>query len=206
LIAQLSGHVAAVTEETALVDVGPLVLEVLVPAHTVALLQPLVGTTVRLHTLLFVDGSVATGNLVPRLVGFLSAADRDFFHLLNKVKGVSTRKALRIMAVPSDQIAAAIESGDERLLTSLPEVGKRTAAQMVTELRGQVHAFIEATAAPRPVEALAGPPQLALEIMVSWGDRRADAQRWIAAALEEQPGLSGVDEIVRAAYRSKQKG
>ena len=35
--------------------------------------------------------------------------------------------------------------------------------------------------------------------------RRADAQRWIAAAVEADPNLAEPDAIVRAAYRAKQE-
>jgi hypothetical protein len=46
--------------------------------------------------------------------------------------------------------------------------------------------------------------RVALEILVQWGDRRADAQRWIAAAVERDPALAEPDAIVRAAYRARE--
>ncbi|HMQ17395.1 MAG TPA: hypothetical protein PKC49_15630, partial [Phycisphaerae bacterium] len=59
---------------------------------------------------------------------------------------------------------------------------------------------------PTPVVAeWTGVRRVALEILVQWGDRRADAQRWIAAALEEVPDLREPEEIVRAAYRVKNR-
>jgi Holliday junction resolvasome RuvABC DNA-binding subunit len=108
------------------------------------------------------------------------------------------------MSVPSSQIAQAIAQGDERFLAGLPEVGKRTAGQIVAQLGGKVERFLAPSAAPLPAAALSGAERLALDILVRWGDRRADAQRWIALALEAEPGLREPDEIVRAAYRAKQ--
>jgi Holliday junction DNA helicase RuvA len=195
--------VAGVSGQSAAVEVGGLCYEVLVPASSLPDLQRLVGNDVTLFTIQYLDGNPAMGNLVPRLVGFLAETEREFYHELVKVKGVSTRKALRAMAVPAHQLAAAIENGDERFLASLPELGKRTAAQIIAQLRGQVQRFLAPAAAPLPVGELTDAQRIALDILVQWGDRRADAQRWIAAAVEGNPKLTEPDEIVRSAYRVK---
>lgn len=157
-----------------------------------------------MFTIQYLDGNPAVGHLVPRLVGFLSEPERDFFNELVKVKGLGIRKALRTMSVPASQIALAIENGDERFLAGLPEIGKRTATHIVAHLRGKVRRFVTPTAAPTPVAEMTAAQKIALEILVSWGDRRANAQRWIAAAVDAQPDLSEPDEIVRVAYRIKQ--
>lgn len=205
MIAEIVGRLRSVKEHTAYVDGGTLTYELLIPDSAMADLHPLIGAEVRLHTLFFLDGSMATGNLVPRLVGFPTEAERDFFVLLNRVKGISTRKALRAMAVPHQQIAAAIANGDERYLVGLPEIGKRTAAQIITDLRDEVQRFVAPAAAPAPVSQLTDAQRVAIEIIVQWGDRQADAQRWVTAAVDADATLGTPDEIVRAAYRVKQR-
>ncbi|MBN2446296.1 MAG: hypothetical protein JXO22_06210 [Phycisphaerae bacterium] len=205
MISQLTGRVVRVTEHTAIIEAGALAWEVLVPTTARHDLTRLIDNEVRMHTLLFIDGGLAGGALVPRLVGFLTETERDFFNLLTKVKGISTRKALRAMSIPCHEIAAAIERGDERLLTSLPEIGKRTAAQIVTELREQVAPFVAPGAVPRPAAELTDAQQVALTIICQWGDRRADAQQWVTAAVEADSSLSDPEDIVRAAYRIKMK-
>jgi len=206
MICRLSGGVASVGEQTVVIHAGPIGYEVLVPRAALGLLQRLVSGEVTLFTLEYLEGNPTVGHLVPRLIGFLSEPERDFFTELLKVKGLGIRKALRTMAVPAHQIALAIEHGDERFLASLPEIGKRTASQIVAQLRGKVSRFLVPTAAPLPVAEMTAAQKLALEILVSWGDRRADAQRWIAAAVEAQPELAEPDEMVRAAYRVKHGG
>jgi len=203
MICRITGRVVSVTDQAVTVEVGGLCYEVLVPASSVPDLQRLTDNEVTLFTIEYLDGNPALGNLVPRLVGFLAESDREFYHELNKVKGVSTRKALRAMAVPAHQFAAAIENGDERFLGNLPEIGKRTAAQTIAQLRGKVQRFLAPAAAPLPIGELTNAQRIALDILVQWGDRRADAQRWIAAAVEQSPKLNEPDEIVRAAYRIK---
>ena len=203
MICRLSGRVVSVDEQAAVVEVGGLCYEVLVPACSLPDLARLTDNDVTLFTIQYLEGNPAASNFVPRMIGLLSESDRDFFNKFVKVKGVSMRKALRAMALPACQLAAAIENGDERVLTSLPEIGKRIAAQIVTDLRGRLDAFLVPTAAPIPLRELTEAQKVALEILVQWGDRRADAQRWIAAAVEADPSLTTPEDIVRAAYRAK---
>jgi Holliday junction DNA helicase RuvA len=206
VICRITGRLLSVTEDAAVVDVGGICREVLVPRSALGDLSRLNGSDVTLFTLEYLDGNPAMGHLVPRIVGFLTEAERGFFNELQKVKGLGVRKALRAMSVPAHQIARAIESGDERSLANLPEIGKRTATQMVAQLRGKLERFLAPAAGPAPVAQMTAAQTVALDILVHWGDRRADAQRWIAAAVEADPELKEPDEIVRAAYRIKNAG
>ncbi len=43
----------------------------------------------------------------------------------------------------------------------------------------------------------------ALEVLVALGERRLEAERWIARAAQVQPDIATADEWVRAAYRVK---
>ena len=204
MICRIIGRVAAVGEQAVVLEVGNIAYEVFVARSSLPDLQRLIGNDVTLFTMQYLDGNPTVGSLVPRLVGFLSEVDREFFNELVKVKGLGIRKALRAMSVPGSQIALAIENGDERFLSGLPEIGKRTATHVIAHLRGKVQRFVTPAAAPTPVAELTSAQKIAMAILVSWGDRRADAQRWIAAAVEARPDLVEPDEIVRVAYRIKQ--
>jgi Holliday junction DNA helicase RuvA len=116
------------------------------------------------------------------------------------------RKALRAMSAPVHQIAAAIQRADPHFLTSLPEIGKQTAAQIVVQLRGKLERFCRPSEAPTPAAEMTEAQRVALEILVQWGDRRADAQRWIAAAVKSNPDLADPEDIVRAAYKARAAG
>ena len=203
MICRLIGRLVGLSEQAVVIDIGNVCYEVLVPRSSLADLQRLTGEEVTLFTIQYFDGNPAVGHLVPRLVGFLCEPDREFFSELIKVKGLGMRKALRAMSVPASQIAQAIESGDERTLASLPELGKRTAIHVVAQLCGKMQRFVAASTAPMPMARMSEPQLIALDILVHWGDRRADAQRWIAAAVEAEPDLKEPDRIVRAAYRVK---
>lgn len=209
MISEIVGQLIQIHEGLAQLRLGPVTAEVLVPAIVEKELAEAGGQEIAFHTLFMIEGNTATaGNLTPRLVGFTSLEQRGFFHLLTKVKGVSTRKALRAMAIPHSQLAAAIAEGDQKLLTSLPEIGKRTAAQMVTELREQAADYAQPVTTPSSASSIDSTPlsdahRTALEILVQWGDRRGDVEQWLAQVAASRPELVDPEEIVRAAYEVK---
>lgn len=206
MIARITGQVLDATDESVIVDVGGVGYEVLVPALSLPDLAARRGQAITLHTIQTLEGNPAVGNLVPRLLGFVTTEEREFFKLFIRVKGISYRRALRAMCLPIAQIAAAIEQGDARPLTGLPEVGKKMAAAIIAELQGKMQAFVLAAARGVPTTApLSDVQRVAVEILVQWGDRRVDAQRWVGAAVEADPKLETPEAIVRAAYRVKER-
>lgn len=206
MIARITGQVLEVADESVIIDVGGIGYEVMAPASSLTELGAHRGQTLTLHTIQILEGNPAVGNLAPRLLGFLTTDEREFFKLFTRVKGISHRRALRAMCLPIAQIAAAIEHGDARPLTALPEVGKKMAAAIIAELQGKMQPFV--LAAPRGVPTaapLSDVQRVAVEILVQWGDRRLDAQRWVSAAVDADPKLDTPDAIVRAAYRVKER-
>jgi Holliday junction DNA helicase RuvA len=208
VICRLTGRVLSVDAQSIELDAGGIAYQVFTPAFSYPDLVQRQGESLTLFTVQYLEGNPAGGNLIPRLLGFLAESDRAFFNEFIKVKGVSMRRALRAMHVPPNLIAAAIERGDEKFLTGLPEIGRKTATQIITDLRGEMQPFTTAAGvgqATTPV-TLTDAQLVALDIMVQWGDRRPDAQRWIAAAVEADSALREPEAIVRAAYRMKQRG
>ncbi|MBI5864529.1 MAG: hypothetical protein HZB38_08485 [Planctomycetes bacterium] len=204
MITRVTGRLLAAAEMSATLDVGGYCLELSTPRSADAELLGLVGQEVTLHTVFYLEGNAVGANFIPRLIGFLSLVERDFFGEFTRVKGVGMRKALRAMNLPAHQIAAAIEAGDERALTALPEIGRKMAAQIVTDLRGQLLRFLaEPTTPPTAARKLTDPQRIAIDILVGWGDRRPDAERLVAEAVETDPACKEPDEIVKAAYRLK---
>lgn len=205
MISRISGLVAGIRENVLIVEINDIGYEVVVPMSVAANLAQQHNQRVTLHTIQQFEGNLAMGHMIPRLYGFQSAAERDFAQLLTRVKGISLRKALRIMSLPLAELAGAIHRGELSLLTKLPEVGKKTAAELVSELRDLMPAFV--TAGPglqtQATSLLSTAQRTALQILTTWGERPSDAQRWITEAVEKEPELTKPDEIVGAAYRVK---
>ncbi len=181
--------------------------EVLLPACDVGRLSPRIGQEVVLHTIHLIEGDPSRGQVTPRLVGFLQEADREFFQAFTKVKGIGVRKALRALVRPVAEIAAAIENKDDKLLVSLPEIGKRTAELIIAQLHGKMEAFageLSTTAAEASTLSEAG--HQAVAILIQLGERRADAVGLVERVLAVAPGLDTAEEIIPHVYRLKAGG
>lgn len=206
MIARIVGRLEEMVDATALIDTGTgMWYEVLIPACDVERLTRRLGQEVVLHTIHYLEGDPSHGTQTPRLIGFLADADRDFFKLFTTVKGIGIRKALRAIVRPVAELAAAIQAKDSKFLVGLPEIGKRTAEQIVAELHGKVEAFageVPATAEPELPKA-AGE---AIAVLVQLGERRADAVGLVRRVLETYKTADSPEAIIQHAYRLKVGG
>ena len=80
------------------------------------------------------------------LYGFLTKEDKALFLKLLSVSGIGPKSALAIMAAEdSDSLASAIEKGEVKYLTRFPGVGKKTASQIVLDLKGKLGDYVKQT-------------------------------------------------------------
>jgi holliday junction DNA helicase RuvA len=208
MIVRLRGQLSEVNETAVVLDRDGIAYEVFVPSYAVTELSACRGEEVTLHTLEYLEGGTAGGNITPRIIGFLHPEDRAFFKQFTTVKGVGVRKGLRALAAPAAQIASLIEAGDTTGLARLPGIGKRLAETIVAELRGKVsaHAYAAGAVPAAARREFTEDQGLAVEILVQWGDTRPDAERWIARAAQLRDDLGSPEDWVRAAYRIKGGG
>lgn len=74
------------------------------------------------------------------LYGFGTNTEREMFKKLISVSGIGPKGALAILAFGEpEQVIQAIEMEDEKFLTKFPGVGKKTARQMILDLKGKLH-------------------------------------------------------------------
>lgn len=85
------------------------------------------------------------------LYGFQDAAGKGLFLKLLSVSGIGPKSALAIMAAEdSNSLAQAIENGQVDYLRQFPGVGKKTASQIVLDLKGKLGDYVkQAPAAKR---------------------------------------------------------
>ena len=100
MLTKVRGVLETLADESLTLSVDPFEIEVLVPEYTRRQLQSKLGQPISLHTILYIEGGTMASRQIPRLVGFLSAIDREFFDIFCSVDGVGTRKALRAMVMP----------------------------------------------------------------------------------------------------------
>ena len=205
MIAKIEGKLVKLDSDSALVQVGAVGYEVMLPGYCVNALSDKIGSDVSLCTMEYYEGTPGGGNLIPRMVGFLNDGERDFFTKFISVKGIGIKKGLRSLSIPIATIAAAIENGDDKMLCSLDGVGKRMAQQIIAELRGKLGTFAIGAELAAPTEMRFKPHQAeALEILIAWGEKRNESMELIELACERHPDINSAEELVPLVYRLKQ--
>ncbi|MFV8826866.1 Holliday junction branch migration protein RuvA [Alkalihalobacterium sp. APHAB7] len=77
-----------------------------------------------------------------RLYGFQTRKERHLFEKLLNVSGIGPKGALAILASGQpEQLVNAIEEEDEKFLVKFPGVGKKTARQIILDLKGKLDEF-----------------------------------------------------------------
>jgi len=205
MIARIEGKLVKLDTDSALVQVGAVGYEVMLPGYCVNALSDKIGSDITLCTMEYYEGTPVGGNLIPRIVGFLNVGERDFFTKFISVKGIGIKKGLRSLSIPIATIAAAIEDGDDKILMSLDGVGKRMAQQIIAELRGKLQTFAIGAESAGLAEARFKPFQAeALEILIAWGEKRTESMELIELACKKHPDINSAEELVPLIYRLKQ--
>ena len=80
------------------------------------------------------------------LYGFISSEERELFQRLISVSGIGPKSAMSILANDDTEgFVNAVESGNVTYLTKFPGVGKKTAQQIILNLKGKFEAVPEET-------------------------------------------------------------
>ncbi len=147
MIAFVTGPVAALAPDSAVIEVGGVGMVVNCAPNTLAGLR--ISEPARLHTSLVVREDSLT------LYGFADDDERQVFELLQTASGVGPRLAQAMLAVHSpDALRRAVASGDEKALTAVPGIGKKGAQRLLLELKDRLGAP-RATAPARAAAAVA---------------------------------------------------
>lgn len=202
----MTGKLAAVAEEFATVAAPPFEYQVLIPEIARRRLQHQVGETIRLFTIEYLEGNPAQGRLTPRLVGFVTEVEREFFRMFCEVDGVGARKALRAMQRPVKEIAVAIVEQDAKLLSTLPGIGTATADRIIAKLRRKMSRFAllvapEEPQADVPVDVVDDTYQALLVL----GHSEADARRLLDGALQKKKRYKDVESLLQSVYEYEKK-
>ncbi len=200
MLARIIGRIEFVDTTTALIAPEPgLAYEVLLPLHLADRLAARLGEDVTLHTMEYLEAVSQGSSFRPRLLGFETRQERAFFERLTRVKGLGAKRALRAMAEPAGEIAAAITRRDAVFLQRLPEIGKRLAETIIAELHGKVDAFSDVAASGKVVTR-PGAAEQAIAALERLGQSRNEAERLVTKAIEREPALDSPDAILAAAF------
>lgn len=194
MIARLSGTIAEIGGDHAVIDVGGVGYLVQASARTLSAIGE-VGGSVRLFTEMQVREDAIT------LFGFGSAGERDWFRLLTSVQGVGGRVALNLLsALDADELSRAVASGDKAMIARANGVGPKLAQRIAMELRDKVGAVPLGPAGSLP-RATGGASADAVSALANLGFKPAEANAAVAAAQAELGDSASLDSLVRLALK-----
>ncbi len=194
MIAHLKGRLDSTGIDHAVIDVGGVGYLVGASSRTLAAIG-VVGEACMLHTEMLVAEDFI------RLVGFASAAERDWFRLLTGVQGVGARVALAILSAfePVD-LSRAIASQDKAMVARANGVGPKLAERIVRELKDKVGG-IALSLGPNVINAPVGAGADAVSALLNLGFRAPEASAAVASAESELGDAATLDALVRLALR-----
>ena len=129
----LNGELALRDINTCVIDCGGVGYKLTVSMITSESLASKLGQQVKLYTFLSVreDGV--------ELFGFGSNEERHTFNLLTGVSGVGPKAAMNILSIMTpDRLAMAVCTEDIKGISKAPNIGAKTAARIVLELKDKI--------------------------------------------------------------------
>ncbi|QUD87141.1 Holliday junction branch migration protein RuvA [Phenylobacterium montanum] len=199
MIGRLTGLVAEIGEEEALIDVGGVGYVVRCGSKTLSRLPPPGG-----EALVHVEHhwAEATG---PRLYGFLTREERRAFVILQSIQGVGPKAALGVLDVLTPgELAGAVAREDKAAVGRAQGVGPKLALRIITELKDKPISDSPVMGVPALAARAAAQPTAsgeAVAALMGLGVAEAQARRHVEQA-QDRLG-EGADEraLIKAALQ-----
>lgn len=196
----IDGKVAYLEQSLCVIDAGGVGYEIHTSQNTISKLK--MGERARIYTYLYLREEICD------LYGFSDLEEKKCFLQLISVSGVGPKAALAILSVaPPSRLALAIITGDEKMLTQAPGIGKKIAQRIVLELRDKMSKGQLEAASPSASAVLEMPgkdgavnhTQEAIAALMVLGYSQAEA----LYALEGLDGLESAEteDIIRACLK-----
>src|SRR5690625_229877 len=135
MIAYIRGVLTVITEEAIVVDVNGVGYEIIC-ANPFAF-QASLNEDIHIHTYHHVRDDAQI------LYGFKTEEEKHLFMKLISVSGIGPKSGLAIQGhVTVSDFVAAVEREDEKYLMSFPGIGKKTARQIILDLKGKLTNFV----------------------------------------------------------------
>ena len=207
MIVTITGNLVRVGETSVTIQSEPFEYEVLVADYTRRQLQNRSGQQIRLHTLDYIEGNAQGGRLVPRLVGFMTEPERQFFDLFCSVDGVGVKKALRAMVRPVKELAVTIEEQDVKALSALPGIGPATSERVIAKLRRKMPRFALMVDHQAGEQTTTGGSEVVSETfdaLIALGHSEADARSLIDQVVASGKKFKDTESLLTAIYQRSQ--
>lgn len=210
MISRIKGKLSQITDHTALVENGGVYYEIMLPSALADRLKEnsRVGDDISFETIYYIEAGDRKSSHYPRLVGFTSPIDREFFSMMTQVPGLGVKKALKSLILPIREIASAIETKDAGQLNHLPGVGARLAEKIVAELHGKVAKFaLSKENEPLSLDKKKLPSEPfvdeAMDVLSQLQYSRNEAQKMITLAMESKGKIKKVEDLIAIVFKNE---
>lgn len=194
MIAYIKGKLTYIQDDSVIIDVGGIGYEVICGNPFV--FQNSLNQEILIHTYHHVREDVQ------HLYGFKNEDEKYLFTKLISVSGIGPKSAINILgSVNVNEFVGAVEREDEKYLMQFPGVGKKTARQIILDLKGKLTDLLtisqETEAETSKASSSSTAVKEAQEAMKSLGYSDQEI-RSITPALQKET-TSNTDEMIRIA-------
>jgi Holliday junction DNA helicase RuvA len=198
MIAFVSGSVAALAPDAAVVEVGGVGMAVQCTPNTLSTLR--IGQQAKLATSLVVREDSLT------LYGFADDDEKQTFELLQTASGVGPRLAQAMLAVHSpDALRRAVSTGDEKTLTAVPGIGKKGAQKLLLELKDRLGEPLGTGGTALRAPAVGGWRDQLHAALIGLGYATREAEEAVTAVAPQAEAAEGtpqVGQLLKAALQT----
>ena len=195
MIAKLTGLLDDTGPDWAIIDVNGVGYLVHCSARTLDHLG-IRGDQVVVHT------EMQVSETDQRLIGFASAAEREWFRLLTMVQGVGSKVALAILsALTTEELQRACACGDSAMVARANGVGPKLASRIVNELKDKAGALPSAPGVAAAAAPAGSASADAVSVLQNLGFKPAVASAAVAHAVGELGDGAGLNDLVRVALK-----
>lgn len=195
MIAYIKGELVEITDSVVIVDVDGIGYQII--CANPFYFQDKLNQTVKIDTYHHVREDAQI------LYGFKDYDQKKLFSQLITVSGIGPKSGLSIVGhISVDEFVIAIEEEDEKFLTQFPGVGKKTARQMILDLKGKLPFDIRQKQSQKQKET-GGAVKVAESTVIDEAVQALKALGYNDRELRgikpqlQQSGLANTDEIVK---------
>lgn len=206
MIGYLEGRIIKKEDDRILLLVNHVGYEILLPANV----METIGNVDREELIsLYIYYYQTERQPKPTLIGFNLEAEKEFFQYFISVEAIGPMKAVKAMTIPARDIARAIEDKDDKKLTKLSGIGKRTAQKIIATLEGKMGKFVLINSGDekaRVDEPEGDFVEIVRDVLISQlGYKPADAGRMIGEAIDRNKEILTPEDLFDEVYRGQMK-
>lgn len=194
MIAYIKGQLRYIQDDAVIVDVNGIGYEVI--SGNPYSFQSSLNKDIFIHTYHHVREDTQS------LYGFKTEDEKYLFTKLISVSGIGPKSGIAILgSVDVSEFVAAVEREDEKYLTQFPGVGKKTARQIILDLKGKLSGLLSIASQIDEVESTDKKSTTSLneaqEALVALGYSEQEIRAIVPALRKGEDGTT--DEIIRKA-------